>query len=92
MNKKELVEKLATDGPGDFPLSKLENFVGDFLEVISDELANGGSVTLVGFGTFKVVQREARTGRNPKTGASINIPAKKVVTFKPGKALKEKVQ
>ncbi len=62
------------------------------LSSISGELAKGGSVTLTGFGTFKVSARAARTGVNPQTGAKIKIPARKVPTFKAGKALKEAVQ
>ena len=54
-------------------------------------LANGGEVTLIGFGTFKVTDRAARTGRNPKTGEEIQIAASKVPTFKAGKAFKEAV-
>ena len=56
---------------------------------VIDTLANGGEVTLVGFGTFKVTDRAARTGRNPKTGEEIQIAASKVPTFKAGKAFKE---
>lgn len=62
------------------------------LSSISGELSKGGSVTLTGFGTFKVSDRAARTGVNPQTGAKIQIPARKVPTFKAGKALKEAVQ
>ncbi len=61
------------------------------LEEIGDALARGERVTLVGFGTFQVVKRKPRKGRNPKTGEPIEIPAKKVVKFIPGKALREKV-
>ena len=93
MNKKELVQRMSGEGgPGIFPFKKSEKIVESILQVISDELVGGGSVTLVGFGTFKIVQRKARTGRNPKTGETIKIAAKKVVIFKAGKALKEKVQ
>lgn len=56
---------------------------------VIDTLANGGEVTLVGFGTFKVTDRAARTGRNPKTGEEIQIAASKAPTFKAGKAFKE---
>ena len=59
--------------------------------VITDELSKGGEVTLTGFGTFKVTDRAARTGRNPQTGAEIQIAASKAPTFKAGKALKEAV-
>lgn len=62
------------------------------LSSISGELSKGGSVTLTGFGTFKVSDRAARTGVNPQTGEKIQIPARKVPTFKAGKALKEAVQ
>ncbi len=55
---------------------------------IKDALANGSKVTLVGFGTFSVTQRAARTGRNPRTKEPINIPASNSVKFKPGTALK----
>ncbi len=59
------------------------------VQAITDALSKGDSVTLVGFGTFKPVKREARTGRNPQTGAPINIKERKVPKFTPGKALKE---
>ena len=59
---------------------------------ISDSLKKGDAVTLVGFGTFKVTKRGARTGRNPQTGESIKIKASKVPKFLPGKSLKEAVK
>jgi len=58
---------------------------------ITDALARGEKVTLVGFGTFRVASRKARTGRNPQTGGTIQTPAKKVPKFNPGKDLREKV-
>jgi DNA-binding protein HU-beta len=58
---------------------------------IKDALSNGSKVTLVGFGTFSVTQRAARTGRNPRTKEPINIPASNSVKFKPGTALKSAV-
>ena len=61
------------------------------LEEISSQLAKGGSVTLTGFGTFKVSERAARTGVNPQTGAKIQIAAKKVPVFRAGKGLKDAV-
>jgi DNA-binding protein HU-beta len=61
-------------------------------DTITNALQKGDSVTLVGFGTFKVNQREARQGRNPQTGAAIQIPARKVPKFTPGKALKDAVK
>jgi len=62
------------------------------LSTITKSLKKDESVTLVGFGTFKVSKRKARTGRNPQTGESINIPARKVPTFTAGKALKEAIK
>jgi DNA-binding protein HU-beta len=62
------------------------------LDVIQDELAAGNKLTLTGFGTFSVSERKARTGRNPRTGEEIKIPACKVAQFKPGKVLKEAVK
>ena len=62
------------------------------IETISDALANKESVTLVGFGTFKTVDRKKRKGKNPQTGKTINIPAKTAPKFVPGKNLKELVK
>ena len=62
------------------------------LSTITKGLKEGQPVTMVGFGTFKVSKRKARTGRNPQTGESIKIPARKVPTFTPGKALKEAIK
>ena len=59
------------------------------IQAVTDALSKGDAVTLVGFGTFKPVKREARTGRNPQTGAPIKIKARKVPKFTPGKALKD---
>ena len=61
------------------------------IAAVKDALAEGEAVRLVGFGTFSVKERKARTGRNPQTGKAIKIPAKKVPVFSPGKALKEAV-
>ena len=58
-------------------------------DTITSELKGGGDIRLVGFGTFLVSKRKATTGRNPQTGASINIPAANVPKFRPGKSLKE---
>lgn len=89
MNKTDLVAKIA----GDNGLSKTaaEKALNSAIEGISDALKKGDSVTLIGFGTFSVSKRAARKGRNPQTGAEINIPAKNVVKFKAGKGLKESV-
>lgn len=66
-----------------------EAVVNATLEAITNALSDGEKVQLTGFGTFEVKRRNARIGRNPHTGEAINIPAKNVPNFKPGKALKE---
>jgi DNA-binding protein HU-beta len=63
-----------------------------FLDAVPKELKKNGKLGLVGFGTFSVVKRKAREGRNPQTGKTIKIPAKKVVKFKAGKGLSDKVK
>jgi len=89
MNKAEL----ANDVSGEIGLSKRETqkVIDAIIRTIGDTLAAGGKVALVGFGTFQVTKRKARRGVNPQTGASIQIPAKKVPKFLAGKALKEAV-
>lgn len=89
INKTVLINKVA-EGSG---LKKVEaeKAVKATIDAISNELASGGNVTLVGFGSFSVFERQARTGKNPQTGATIQIAAKKVAKFKPGKALAEMV-
>ena len=87
MNKAELIEKVANQtGLAKRTSGKVIDAV---ISAISDCLARGGKVTLVGFGTFGVRQRKARTGRNPQTAATIQIPAKKVPKFVPGKSLRK---
>ncbi len=89
MNKSELVSYVAETAG----LSKKdsEKSVIAVLDAIGDSLAKGDKVQLIGFGTFEVRERAARTGRNPKTGAEIEISSSKVPAFKAGKALKDKV-
>ena len=89
MTKDELVEKIA----GDAGISKKEAQAAlkAVTSGVSGALAKGDSVTLVGFGTFSVSQRAARTGRNPQTGATIQIKARKAPKFKTGKTLKDAV-
>ena len=89
MNRAELAAQVA-DAAG-LSKSDADSAVAATLDAIKGSLADGDSVTLIGFGTFSVSQREARTGRNPSTGATINIPAKKVAKFSAGKALKDAV-
>lgn len=90
MNKAELVEKVA----GEVGLTKkdVNNVVDAVTLAITDSLAGGEKVTLVGFGTFQVQKRKARQGVNPQTGQKISIPAKDVPKFKPGRSLREAVE
>lgn len=87
MNKNDLVSKVS-DHTG---LSKTDSAkaVDAVFDTITSELKNGGDIRLVGFGTFLVTKRKATTGRNPQTGAAIDIPAANVPKFRPGKSLKE---
>jgi len=87
MNKSELIASIATGA--DISKADAERALNATISTITSELANGGEVALVGFGTFKVNDRAARTGRNPQTGATIQIAAAKVPAFKAGKALKD---
>ena len=89
MNKAELVEEVA----GEVGLTKKEtnNVVDAITSAITDSLARNERVTLVGFGTFQVMERKARKGVNPQTRETIQIPAKKVPKFRVGKGLKEAV-
>ena len=89
MNKAELVAAMAEKTQ----LSKkdAEAALKAFTEVVAEELKKGEKIQLVGFGTFEVSERAARTGRNPQTGAEMNIPASKAPKFKAGKALKDSI-
>ncbi|ADU50228.1 bacterial nucleoid protein Hbs [Thermaerobacter marianensis DSM 12885] len=90
MNKPELVNAIA-EKTG-LNRKDSEKAVNAFVESISEALAKGEKVSLVGFGTFEVRTRQARTGRNPRTGQTLTIPAAKVPAFKPGKQLREVVK
>jgi len=89
MNKSELVAKIAAGA--DISKTAAGNALSSLIGAVTEELASGGDVALVGFGTYKVNDRAARTGRNPQTGAEIQIAAAKVPAFKAGKVLKEAV-
>lgn len=89
MNKGQLVDKIAEGA--DITKTSAGQVVDSLVQAVTEELANGGEVALVGFGTYKVNDRAARTGRNPQTGAEIQIAAAKVPSFKAGKALKDAV-
>ena len=87
MNRAELVEILASKN--DLSKSAANGVLETLIETIQTAVKKGDAVQLVGFGTFKPVKRAARTGRNPRTGATIKIKAAKVPKFRPGKALKD---
>ena len=89
MTKAELVEAVAKSAS--IPKAAAEKAVGAFINTVSNALKQGDRVTLVGFGSFEVSQRQARTGRNPQTGKEINIAEAKVPKFRPGKALKDSI-
>jgi DNA-binding protein HU-beta len=89
MNKAELIDAVASSA--DLSKSSATQAVDAVVDTITESLRNGDSVTLVGFGTFEVRDRAARTGRNPQTGAEIQIKASKAPAFKAGKALKDAV-
>ena len=89
MNKSELVQAVAD--AADIPKATAAKSIDATIESIKDALAEGDSVTLIGFGTFTVRERAARVGRNPRTGERLDIKAANVPVFKPGKALKDAV-
>lgn len=89
MNKADLVNAIAKETS--LSKAKSNEVVNAIVESISGTLKSGGKVTLVGFGTFTTSKRNARKGRNPKTGAVINIPAKTVAKFRAGSELSKSV-
>ncbi len=89
MTKAELVDAVAKSA--NLTKSAADKAVGAVISAVSDALKKGDKVTLVGFGSFEVSTRKARTGRNPQTGKEIKIAAAKVPKFRPGKALKDAV-
>jgi DNA-binding protein HU-beta len=89
MNRAELTAAMAAHA--DLTKADAGRALDAFCEAVTAALSRGDDVALVGFGTFAVKAREARTGRNPATGAEIQIPASRTVGFKPGKQLKDAV-
>ncbi|HRH79767.1 MAG TPA: HU family DNA-binding protein [Thiobacillaceae bacterium] len=89
MNKSELIDAIATSA--DISKAAAGRALDAAMDVVKKALKKGDMVTLVGFGTFYVGKRAARTGRNPRTGASIKIKAAKVPKFRAGKALKDAI-
>jgi integration host factor subunit beta len=90
MIRSELVQKLANENP-DLNLQEVEKIVDLFFREIVDRLSGGGRVELRGFGAFTTRARDARTGRNPRTGEQVPVSAKKVPYFKPGKEIRERL-
>jgi len=90
VTKRELVIEVA-DRKG-YTQNEVSEIVQAVLDVISESLAKGKRLEIRNFGVFEVKRRDARRGRNPRTGAEVPIPEKRVATFKPGKALKELVE
>ena len=89
VNKSELIEAVA--GSADISKAAAGRAIDAVVESVTNALKSGDQVTLIGFGTFSVKDRAARTGRNPQTGAEIQIAAAKIPSFKAGKGLKDSV-
>ncbi|WP_440863332.1 nucleoid-associated protein HU-beta [Symbiopectobacterium purcellii] len=89
MNKSQLIDKIAADA--DISKAAAGRVLDAIIGSVTDSLNAGDDVALVGFGTFSVRERAARTGRNPQTGKEISIPAAKVPGFRAGKLLKDAV-
>jgi DNA-binding protein HU-beta len=87
MNKSELIKHIATKS--EISQAAAGRALGSLIEAVTKTLKKGGTVSLVGFGSFSVTKRKGRTGRNPSTGAAIKIKAAKVPRFRPGKGLKD---
>jgi DNA-binding protein HU-beta len=90
MTKLEMIDKIFETIA--FPKKDIEKVLDQFVKITQDTLKTGNKVSLTGLGTFTPKDKPARTARNPKTGAKVDVPAKKVVKFKPGKELLEVMQ
>lgn len=90
MIRSELIQTLAEENP-DLGLQEVERIVDLFFKEIIDRLSDGGRVELRGFGAFTTRARDARTGRNPRTGEQVPVCAKRVPYFKPGKEMRERL-
>jgi integration host factor subunit beta len=88
--RSELVQMLCDDHP-DLTGKEIERVVSAFFDSITEQLQHGGRVELRGFGAFSTREREARKGRNPRTGDSVDVNAKRVPYFKPGKEMRERL-
>jgi len=90
MIRSELVQKLCNNFPH-LTQREVENVVSAIFDSITEQLAEGGRVELRGFGAFSSRQRDARVGRNPRTGEAVDVNAKRVPYFKPGKEMRERL-
>ena len=90
MIRSELIKKLEDENP-ELKAQEIEKIVDLFFNQIVQLLADGGRVELRGFGAFSTRQRDPRKGRNPRTGETVDVPAKRVPYFKPGKEIREKL-
>ena len=90
MIRSELIQSLTRDNPGLSP-REVEKIVDSFFDSIAAQLAAGGRVELRGFGAFSTRARDARVGRNPRTGTSVDVDAKRVPYFKPGKEMRHRL-
>ncbi|WP_305097728.1 integration host factor subunit beta [Croceibacterium aestuarii] len=90
MIRSELLQAIAAENPELRP-DEVEQVVSIFFDEIARRLAEGGRVELRGFGAFSTRAREARTGRNPRTGEAVDVPSKRVPYFKPGKEMRERL-
>ncbi|CAN5239393.1 integration host factor subunit beta [soil metagenome] len=90
MIRSELVQKLCQNFP-DLTQREVETVVSSIFDSITDQLAQGGRVELRGFGAFSTRKRDARVGRKPRTGESVQVDAKRVPNFKPGKEMRERL-
>ena len=89
MNKASMIDKIAEDAG--ITKTAASKAIESMIEGVANSLNGGERVTLVGFGTFTAAERKARTGRNPHTGATLQIPAKRIVRFRASKELEEKM-
>jgi len=90
MIRSELLQTLARENP-ELKAEEIERVVDIFFDEISERLAKGGRVELRGFGAFSTRARDARQGRNPRTGDTVSVPGKKVPYFKPGKEMRQRL-
>ena len=90
MIRSEMLQALAKENP-DLKMEDVEKVCNVFFDEIAQRLASGGRVELRGFGAFSTREREARTGRNPRTGEAVKVPGKRVPYFKPGKEMRARL-